>query len=174
MVLVFKKQILNRIGIFHSKQQPIGLTLVPWGQTSEDYFGWQPWLFPECRKYGNCYALSTLYHVNNDCKSWSIFVCVKNFVHFLAHFCVIAKCANVSQLLFSNIALRSEDRYCLLCLERVGLWYLKVMGVCRYKVSISSWSSLWITYVLLVNYMSQVLTVVFKLISSLFWQLLML
>jgi hypothetical protein len=119
-------------------------------------------------------ASSPLYHVNNDCKSWSFFVCVQNFVHFLVHFCVCeSKMPSCFSFISSNTALYSENRYCLLCFERVGLWYLKSYGVCRYKFSISSWSALWITHVLLVNFVSQVLTVVFKLISSLFEKLLM-
>lgn len=70
LVPLFKyHKIVNRIGIFHVNLPFVGLTLVPWGQASENDHGWSLGI-PECHKYRNCAAVSPLYQVNSDYKSW--------------------------------------------------------------------------------------------------------
>lgn len=62
-------------------------------------------------------ASSPLYHVNNDCESWSFFVCVQNFVHFFSPFlCVKVKCPHVSQLFLVvlHYVVKTGIAYCVL------------------------------------------------------------
>jgi hypothetical protein len=91
--------------------------------------------------------------MNSDCESWSVCACSKLCPFFT----------------FSNVV-KTDIAYCVL---RVGLWYLKVTGSVdtnlAFLVGLHCESR-----VLLVNCMSQVLIAVFKLISLLFGQLLML
>ena len=63
------RKIVNRIGIFHVNFPFVGLTLVPWGQASENDLGWSlAFLNATCVEIVT--ALPPLYHVNGDCKSW--------------------------------------------------------------------------------------------------------
>jgi hypothetical protein len=47
----------NRTGVCHVKLPLVGLTVVHWGQASENYCGWWLLVIPECHKCRNCYCL---------------------------------------------------------------------------------------------------------------------
>ena len=72
------------LGFFHVNLPFVGLTLVPWGQASENDLGWSMGI-PECHKCRNCYCCVTFV----SCEQWlqvmiALCICVvQSFVQFL-------------------------------------------------------------------------------------------